>query len=121
MKNGFQAFDSDMHVYDPAFLYEKYMNLKWGERIPRGGRNGKHGRGEFSIGGGQPALRGTTYVIDYGQKQVADRYDFAVARDYDAISQLEAMDREGLDMAVLFRTCPLHCDETLEPEYANDL
>ena len=33
MKNGFRAFDSDMHVYDAADLYEKYMNPKWGERI----------------------------------------------------------------------------------------
>lgn len=121
MKNGFRAFDSDMHVYDPAFLYENYMNPKWGDRIPRGRRNGRHGRVEFSIGAGRETLRAVTDVIDHGQKQVADRYDFAVARDYDAVSQLEAMDREGLDMAVLFRTSPLHCDETLEPEYANDL
>lgn len=121
MKNGLRAFDSDMHVYDPAFLYEKYMNPKWGDRIPRGQRNGKHGRVEFKLGGGKETLRAITDVIDHGQKQVADRYDFAVARDYDAVSQIEAMDREGLDMAVLFRTSPLHCDETLEPEYANDL
>ena len=66
-------------------------------------------------------LRGISAVIDHGQKQVADRYDFAVARDYDAVSQIEAMDREGLDVAVLFRTSPLHCDESLEPNYANDL
>ncbi len=121
MKNGLKAFDSDMHVYDPAFLYEKYMNPKWGDRIPRGQRNGKHGRVEFKLGGGKETLRAITDVIDHGQKQVADRYDFAVARDYDAVSQIEAMDREGVDMAVLFRTSPLHCDETLEAEYANDL
>src|SRR6201988_1740879 len=121
MKKGFAAFDSDMHVYDAADLYDRYMDSKWGERIPRGQRNGKHGRVEFSIGGGKPPLRGITDVIDHGQKQVADRYDFAVARDYDAVSQVEAMDREGLDVAVLFRTSPLNCDETLEPNYANDL
>jgi predicted TIM-barrel fold metal-dependent hydrolase len=120
MKNGFRAFDSDMHVYDPADLYEKYMNPAWGERIPRGQRNGKHGRVEFKLGGGTK-LRAVTDVIDHGQKQVAGRYDFAVARDYDAVSQIEAMDREGLDVAVLFRTSPLHCDESFEPEYANDL
>ena len=119
-KHGLKAFDSDMHVYDAADLYDKYMNPKWGHRIPRGQRNGKHGRVEFSTGGSQK-MRAITDVIDHGQKQVADRYDFAVARDYDAASQLEAMDREGLDVAVLFRTSPLHCDETLEPEYANDL
>src|SRR5581483_6909523 len=120
MKNGLRCFDSDMHVYDAADLYEKHMNPKWGERIPRGRRDGRHGRVEFKLGGGE-TLRGITEVIDHGQKQVADRYDFAVARGYDPVSQLEAMDREGLDVAVLFRTSPLHCDETLEPEYASDL
>ena len=81
MKNGFRAFDSDMHVYDAGNLYEKHMNPKWGDRIPRGQRNGKHGRVEFSIAGGKQTLRGITEVIDHGQKQVADRYDFAVARE----------------------------------------
>ncbi len=120
MKNEFKTFDSDMHVYDAADLYEKYMDPSWGERIPRGQRNGKHGRVEFQLGGGDK-LRAISDVIDHGQKQVADRYDFAVVRDYDAASQIEAMNREGLDVAVLFRTSPLHCDETLEPQYANDL
>ena len=72
------------------------------------------------LGGGEK-MRAITDVIDHGQQQVADRYAFAVARDYDPVSQLQGMDMEGLDVAVLFRTSPLHCDETLEPEYANDL
>ena len=69
----------------------------------------------------EPSLRAITDVIDHGQKQVADRYGFAVERDYDAVSQVQAMDMEGLDVAVLFRTSPLHCDDSFEPEYANDL
>jgi predicted TIM-barrel fold metal-dependent hydrolase len=120
MKNGFKAFDSDMHVYDPPDLYLNYMNPRWGERIPRGRRSRRHGRVEFHLGSGA-TVRAVTDVIDYGQRQVADRYQFAVARDYDPVSQLEAMDQEGLDVAVLFRTSPLHCDENLEADYANDL
>src|SRR4029453_16988080 len=120
MKNGLRAFDSDMHVYDSADLYEKYMNSKWGDRIPRGQRNGKHGRVEFQLGGGTK-LRAISDVIDHGQKQVADRYGFAVERDYDAVSQVQALEKEGLDVALLFRTSPLHCDDSFEPEYANDL
>lgn len=119
-KQGFKAFDSDMHVYDPADLYEKYMNPRWGSRIPRGRRNGEHGRVQFQLGDGV-TLRPITDVIDHGQKQVADRYGFAVARNYDAVSQLQAMDMEGLDVAVLFRTSPLHCDDSFKAEYANDL
>src|SRR5262245_52003914 len=120
MKNGFRAFDSDMHVYDAADLYEKYMNPKWGDRIPCGQRNGKHGRVEFQLGGGTK-LRAISEVIDHGQNQVADRYGFAGERDYDAVSQVQAMDMEGLDVGVLFRTSPLHCDDSFEAEYANDL
>ena len=56
-----------------------------------------------------------------GEDAVAHRYAKPLARDYDAVSQLEAMDKEGLDIAVLFRTFPLHCDDSLEPEYATDL
>ena len=85
MKNRFQAFDSDMHVYDAADLYQKYMNPKWGDRIPRGQRNDKHERVEFQLGGGT-MLRAISEVIDHGQKQVADRYGFAVEREYDAVS-----------------------------------
>jgi predicted TIM-barrel fold metal-dependent hydrolase len=120
MKQGFRAFDSDMHVYDPPDLYLKYMDPRWGERVPRGRRNGKHGRVEFQVGGAT-TLRAITDVVDHGQKQVAGRYGFALARDYDAVSQLQAMEMEGLDVAVLFRTSPLHCDDSFEPEYANDL
>ena len=56
-----------------------------------------------------------------GEDSVAHRYEKPFKRNYDAVSQLEAMDEEGLDVAVLFRTFPLHCDDSLEPEYANDL
>ena len=88
MKHGFKTFDSDMHVYDAANLYDKYMNPKWGERVPKGQRNGKHGRVEFKLGGGT-TLRAITDVINHGQQQVAERYAFAVARDYDPVSQLQ--------------------------------
>src|SRR5262249_12055035 len=56
-----------------------------------------------------------------GENSVAYRYEKPFKRNYDAFSQVAAMDEEGLDVAVLFRTFPLHCDDSLEPEYANDL
>jgi predicted TIM-barrel fold metal-dependent hydrolase len=119
-KNGFKAFDSDMHVYDHPDLYAKYMNPKWGDRIPVAEGWSKHGRPQFKIGGGAK-LRPRELLLDHGEKQVEQRYGFALARGYDAVSQVQAMDMEGLDAAVLFRTSPLHCDETFEPDYANDL
>ncbi|MFQ5903187.1 MAG: amidohydrolase family protein [Candidatus Binatia bacterium] len=120
MKNGFKVLDSDMHVYDTPDLYLRYMDPKWGSRIPRGEPRERHGRIQFKLGNG-PVLRPRKELLTYGEHRVSDRYGFALERGYDSVSQLEAMDREGLDVAVLFRTSPLHCDDSFEPKYANDL
>ena len=36
MKNGHPVMDADIHVMEPADLYQKFMDPKWGDRIPRG-------------------------------------------------------------------------------------
>ena len=132
-KNGFKILDSDMHVFEPHDLYLKYMNPKWGDRIPRGEPRKKHGQIKFTLADGRPLRPSGTQVLaatspkpvagetSPGETEVAHRYEKPLQRDYDAVSQLEAMDEEGLDVAVLFRTFPLHCDDSLEAEYANDL
>ncbi len=132
-RDGFKILDSDMHVFEPHDLYLNYMNPKWGGRIPRGQPRKKHGQIKFTLADGKPLRPSGTQALantspkphvdesSPGESQVANRYAKPLQRDYDAISQLAAMDEEGLDVAVLFRTFPLHCDDSLEPEYANDL
>ena len=132
-KDGFRILDSDMHVFEPYDLYLRYMNPKWGDRIPRGEPRKKHGQIKFTYANGKPLRLSGTQVFattapkpiqgetSPGESEVAHRYAKALQRDYDAVSQLEAMDEEGLDVAVLFRTFPLHCDDSLDAEYANDL
>nr|ART37395.1 E112 [uncultured bacterium]ART38454.1 G408 [uncultured bacterium] len=34
MKHGLQILDADLHVIEPYDLYLKYMDPKWGDRIP---------------------------------------------------------------------------------------
>ena len=60
--------------------------------------------------------RGRTDQRD--EKKVATHHTEGPKRGYDPASQLEAIDREGLDIAVLFRTSPLYADDSFEPEYA---
>jgi predicted TIM-barrel fold metal-dependent hydrolase len=132
-QNGYKILDSDMHVFEPHDLYLKYMNPKWGGRIPRGEPRKRHGQIKFTLADGKPLRASGTQALatsspkphvgesSPGEAAVANRYAKPLARAYDAVSQLEAMDEEGLDVAVLFRTFPLHCDDSLEPEYANDL
>jgi predicted TIM-barrel fold metal-dependent hydrolase len=122
-----------MHVFEPHDLYLKYMDSKWGVRIPRGEPRNKHGQVKFKLGDGRPLRVSGLQVLasvlpefanapgSPGEDRVASRYENALRRNYDAASQLEAMDAEGLDAAVLFRTFPLHCDDSLDTEYANAL
>ena len=132
-RNGLKILDSDMHVFEPHDLYLKYMNTKWGDRVPRAEPRKRHGQVKFKFGDGRPlrvsgidaipAAPKTDARVESspGEAKVAQRYEKSFRRDYDPVSQPEAMDDEGLDVAVLFRTFPLHCDDSLEPEYANDL
>jgi predicted TIM-barrel fold metal-dependent hydrolase len=132
-RNGFKILDSDMHVFEPHDLYLKYMNPRWGERIPRGEPRTRHGQIKFTFADGKPIRPSGTQALGAtalnknlnesapGEAEVAHRYAKPLADGYDALSQLDAMDKEGLDIAVLFRTFPLHCDDSLEPDYANDL
>ena len=123
-RNGFKILDSDMHVFEPHDLYLKYMDPKWGDRIPRGEPRKKHGQIKFTFGDGRTirssGIPGVTQGPP-GEDKVAHVYEESFKRNYDAVSQVTAMDKEGLDVAVLFRTFPLHCDDSLEPDYANDL
>ena len=89
-KNGFRAFDSDMHVFEPADLYNKYMNPKWGDRIPRGAQRKKHGMTRYFLGDGSP-IRPPSDVVNFHENRMADRFDESLARDYDNASQLAAM------------------------------
>ena len=53
-RDGFKILDSDMHVFEPHDLYLKYMNPKWGDRIPRGKPRTKHGQIRFTYADGKP-------------------------------------------------------------------
>ena len=35
MKNGFKILDSDMHLREPADLWDKYMEPEWRARAPK--------------------------------------------------------------------------------------
>jgi hypothetical protein len=35
MKQGFKILDSDMHLREPADLWDKYMDPEWRDRAPK--------------------------------------------------------------------------------------
>jgi predicted TIM-barrel fold metal-dependent hydrolase len=104
-KLGFRVLDSDMHVLEPPDLWQRYIDPAWRHAAPvgltelrRDMRVKVKSHVVLRIGPVRPlASGGVAWSAD--QDRVFAR---AEERGWDAVSQAEAMDVEGLDQAVLF-------------------
>jgi predicted TIM-barrel fold metal-dependent hydrolase len=92
-----------MHLIEPPDLWQRYIDPAYADRAPRGLT--EHPRDlALEVNGTRMPRHSpvSKKMFQQTRAQQADRYTHAEARGYDAVSQLEAMDREGLDVAVLF-------------------
>ena len=106
--NGFKVLDSDMHVIEPPDLWQRYIEPKYRDQAPKGTNeyfmdlrlthNGKV-ISRYQDQFGDEIDRGT---------DMAERYDRLTTfkgfeeRGWGSQTQLEAMDVEGIDLALLF-------------------
>ena len=103
MKDGFKIMDSDMHLREPADLWDKYMEPEWRERAPKILSSTARSSAMVLIEGKilqgyKPSYRGGIFDATRIDEEIADYR----ARGFDAKTQLQAMDREGLDVAALY-------------------
>jgi predicted TIM-barrel fold metal-dependent hydrolase len=104
--DGFRVFDSDLHVLEPPDLWTRYVDARFRDRVPVG--LARHpgdlllqhggapwGRAEHAAAAAKPRV---------GHNFAENRRRFQPFDDagWDGKSQLEAMDAEGVDLAVLF-------------------
>src|SRR5881628_2761628 len=121
MKSGFKIMDSDMHLREPADLWEKYMEPEWRERAPRILSSTARSSAMVLIDG--KILQGykPTYRVGIFD---STRIDGEIAEyrlhGFDAGTQLHAMDREGLDVAALYPSIGLSImmREEMDPKLA---
>ena len=116
-KHGFRVFDSDMHIMEPPDLWECYIDPAYRDRAPRGVTSENVRDLRLQIPGQQYVdltLRGRNY--ERNQKLYADH----ARRGWGPEVQLEAMDVEGLDAAVMFPSRGLGAltVTNMEPGYA---
>ena len=113
MKNGFKVMDSDLHTMEPDGLWERYLAEPFKKFAPRFLRSSERSPNQpvIQIGDlelGEMSKRARTAVVgrDLQQRAFArsPHYEIAHARGYDAESHLQAMDIEGIDVAVLYGT-----------------
>ncbi len=132
MKNGFKVMDSDLHTMEPDGLWERYLDepfKKFAPKFLRGTANAPN-QPVIKIGDlelGEMSKRDRTAVVgkDLQRRAFArhPHYEAAHARGYDPESHVQAMDIEGIDVAVLYgtrgRQVQMHDD--LDPQVATAL
>ena len=104
MKNGFRAMDSDMHVMEPNDLWQNYIDKKYLARAPVGLSRHKRDLGVVVEGKimPRPAPRPSPELKQIRERILSEKYSEEEARNFDNVAQLRAMDKEGLDVAVLY-------------------
>jgi uncharacterized protein len=103
--NGWRVADSDMHVMEPADLWQRYMEPAFAHAAPIGTTEmvrDMRVRVKNHLMLRMGAVRPNPGGASPWSPAQDSAYAAAEARGWDAVSQLRAMDDEGLDMAVLF-------------------
>ena len=107
-KNGFKILDSDMHIMEPPDLWERYIDQKFKARAPRGVTSSNVRDLRMVYPDGRDWARTTTRQNDSARGHNFERnqnvYRADAARGWTPEVQLDAMDIEGIDVAVLYPT-----------------
>ena len=122
MKDGFKVIDADRHILEPSELYQNYLPEKFKNRVRLGGPNQTVREVD-----GKPvsdsAQRPGRAMEDFGyifssSKRWRECFADAYANKFDPASNLRDMDREGIDVSVLFPTIGLYImwRDDIDPE-----
>jgi hypothetical protein len=110
--------DSDMHVMEPPDLWQRYLAPEFRHAAPVGMTELRRDirvrvKSQILLRAGpvRPLAERGGSGIGWREDQES-AYGEAEARGWDAGAQLDAMDREGVDLAVLFPARPLRLAST---------
>ena len=123
-KQGFKVLDSDMHIMEPPDLWPRYIAPEFRDIAPIGitSRNVRDLRTYFpgDTPEPEPRRRGTPFT-GHNFERNQELYRDHSERGWGPDCQLEAMDREGIDVAVLFPTRGLSIltRPNMDPRFAN--
>jgi predicted TIM-barrel fold metal-dependent hydrolase len=103
-KNGFKVFDSDLHVMEPPDLWERYIAPEFRSIAPRGRTSDNVRDLGVIIPDEEHSPRRTSGVPHRGHNYEKNQklYRDHARRGWGPDVQLEAMDVEGIDIAVLY-------------------
>src|SRR5262245_20878218 len=128
-KNGFRVMDSDLHTMEPDGLWERYLEEPFKKFAPKFTRRAENASNQPIIQVGEVAIgemsrRPHTAIVgrDLRGRAFARLQHSAIAhaRGYDAESHVQAMDIEGIDVAIMYGTRgrQVQMHDELAPEVA---
>jgi predicted TIM-barrel fold metal-dependent hydrolase len=105
-KQGFKVMDSDMHIMEPPDLWQRYIDPEFRDQAPVGLTSVNFRELRTILPGRDAAPAQPNRVGDSGHTfdRLQEVYRDHAERGWTADCQLEAMDTEGIDVAVLFPT-----------------
>jgi predicted TIM-barrel fold metal-dependent hydrolase len=122
VKNGFKAIDAEMHVMEPIDLWERYIDPEFKDRAPRRMNEGLWDIRTVVEGEVMASMTDYNWPAMSGpeQKALSDRYASEIAANFDPPSQVKAMDKEGLDLAILYPTSAMFitAKNGMDPRFA---
>ena len=106
-RNGFRVLDSDLHIIEPPDLWQRYIDPEFRDRAPRGltdsianlfleGPDGRPWGRMQTPEDDRRRISGKEYALN------RDKYQYFDERGWTGEVQLEAMDAEGIDVAVVY-------------------
>jgi predicted TIM-barrel fold metal-dependent hydrolase len=118
-KNGFKVFDSDLHVIEPVDLWQRYIAPEYRSRAPVGLVSPNIRELGVIIPGLPEPRHGTLSGKNFERLQKLYAED--ARRGFRSDVELEAMDHEGIDVAVLFpsRTLSVLSLPDMDPGWAH--
>jgi hypothetical protein len=109
MRNGYRIADTDAHLMEPEWLWERYMEDGFKGREPKVGRAPESNRRAFLV-------EGESFVREKGKYPMAapaflsavskamKRFDTAKQEGFSAQSRLRDMDEQGVDVQIMYPT-----------------
>ena len=132
-KQGFKVLDSDLHIMEPPDLWQRYIEPDFRDQAPRARFTSPYVKGGQSAAGVLVDSRDRPWGVTpqslealarkptghaFGPQK--ERIKYYEERGWTAEAQLELMDQEGVDVAVLYPTRGLLvlCIPDMEPRLA---
>jgi predicted TIM-barrel fold metal-dependent hydrolase len=109
MRDGLKIVDTDSHMMEPEWLWERYIEDGYKMQAPKIGKAPESGRRAFIVEGDSFTREKGKYPMAakaflQAATKAMDRFDRARQTGFSAQSRLQDMDEQGVDVQILYPT-----------------